>query len=55
MGRAVAALILSKYKLDQNPKLTQYVNEVGQTVARKSTWAQPLQRRPLRGAQHPGN
>jgi beta-barrel assembly-enhancing protease len=37
VGRAVAARILSKYKLDQNPKLTQYVNEVGQTVARKSS------------------
>jgi beta-barrel assembly-enhancing protease len=37
VGRAVAARILSKYKLDQNPKLTQYVNEVGETVARKSS------------------
>jgi predicted Zn-dependent protease len=37
VGRAVAARILSKYKLDQNPKLTQYVNEVGQAVARKSS------------------
>lgn len=41
VGRAVAARILSKYKLDQNPKLTQYVNEVGQTVARKSTRPNP--------------
>jgi predicted Zn-dependent protease len=37
VGRAVAARILSKYKLDQNPTLTQYVNEVGETVARKSS------------------
>ncbi len=37
VGRAVAARILGKYKLDQNPKLTQYVNEVGETVARKSS------------------
>jgi predicted Zn-dependent protease len=42
VGRAVAARILSKYKLDQNPKLTQYVNEVGQTVARKSTRPNPF-------------
>jgi predicted Zn-dependent protease len=40
VGRAVAARILGKYPLDQNPKLTAYVNEVGQTVARKSTRAQ---------------
>jgi predicted Zn-dependent protease len=37
VGRAVAARILAKYPLDQNPKLTNYVNEVGETVARKST------------------
>jgi predicted Zn-dependent protease len=36
VGRAVAARVLTKYKLDQNPKLTNYVNEVGDTVARKS-------------------
>ena len=42
MGRAVAARILGKYKLDQNPKLTQYVNEVGQTVARKSSRPNPF-------------
>ena len=42
VGRAVAAQILSRYKLDQNPKLTQYVNEVGQTVARKSTRPNPF-------------
>jgi predicted Zn-dependent protease len=42
VGRAVAAQILAKYKLDQNPKLTQYVNEVGQTVARKSTRPNPF-------------
>lgn len=37
VGRAVAARILSKYPLYQDPKLTLYVNEVGQTVARKSS------------------
>ena len=42
VGRAVAARILSKYKLDQNPKLTQYVNEVGDTVARKSSRPDPF-------------
>ncbi len=42
VGRAVAARILSKYKLDQNPKLTQYVNEVGETVARKSSRPNPF-------------
>ena len=42
VGRAVAARILGKYKLDQNPKLTQYVNEVGQTVARKSSRPDPF-------------
>jgi predicted Zn-dependent protease len=36
VGRAVAARILAKYPLYQNPKLTEYVNEVGQTLARKS-------------------
>jgi beta-barrel assembly-enhancing protease len=36
VGRAVAARIFSKYPLSTNAKLTQYVNEVGQTVARKS-------------------
>jgi beta-barrel assembly-enhancing protease len=36
VGRAVAARIFSKYPLSNNVKLTQYVNEVGQTVARKS-------------------
>ncbi len=36
VGRAVAARILSQYPLYQNPKVTEYVNEVGQTVARKS-------------------
>jgi predicted Zn-dependent protease len=41
VGRAVAARILGKYKLDQNPKLTQYVNEVGDTVARKSSRPNP--------------
>ena len=48
VGRAVAARILSKYKLDQNPKLTQYVNEVGQTVARKSTRPTPSRATTLR-------
>lgn len=42
VGRAVAARILGKYKLDQNPKLTQYVNEVGETVARKSSRPNPF-------------
>ncbi len=41
VGRAVAARILTRYKLDQNPKLTKYVNEVGDTVARKSTRPNP--------------
>jgi predicted Zn-dependent protease len=42
VGRAVAAQILGRYKLDPNPKLTQYVNEVGQTVARKSSRPNPF-------------
>jgi predicted Zn-dependent protease len=42
VGRAVAAQILSRYKLDPNPKLTQYVNEVGDTVARKSARPNPF-------------
>ncbi len=42
IGRAVAARILGKYKLDQNPQLTQYVNEVGETVARKSSRPNPF-------------
>jgi predicted Zn-dependent protease len=42
IGRAVAARVLGKYKLDQNPKLTEYVNEVGQTVARKSSRPNPF-------------
>jgi predicted Zn-dependent protease len=42
VGRAVAARILGKYKLDQDPKLTQYVNEVGETVARKSSRPNPF-------------
>jgi len=37
VGRAVAARILAKYPLYQNAEVTEYVNEVGQTVARKST------------------
>jgi beta-barrel assembly-enhancing protease len=37
VGRAVAARILSNYPLHQDPKLTEYVNLVGQTVARKSS------------------
>ncbi|MCL4502811.1 MAG: M48 family metalloprotease [Deltaproteobacteria bacterium] len=36
IGRAVAARVLSKYPLYNDPKVTEYVNEVGQTVARKS-------------------
>jgi predicted Zn-dependent protease len=42
VGRAVAARILSQYKLDPNPKLTKYVNEVGNTVARQSTRPNPF-------------
>jgi predicted Zn-dependent protease len=42
VGRAVAAQILGRYKLDQNAKLTQYVNEVGQAVAQKSTRPNPF-------------
>jgi predicted Zn-dependent protease len=42
VGRAVAARILTKYKLDQNTKLTEYVNEVGNVVARKSTLPNPF-------------
>jgi predicted Zn-dependent protease len=42
IGRAVAARILTKYKLDQNAKLTEYVNEVGDTVARKATRPNPF-------------
>jgi predicted Zn-dependent protease len=37
VGRAVAARLLSKYPLCQNVKLTAYVNEVGEAVARKSS------------------
>jgi beta-barrel assembly-enhancing protease len=37
VGRAVAARILSTYPLYENPEVTQYVNKVGQTVARKSS------------------
>ena len=36
VGRAVAARILSTNRLYTDPQLTQYVNEVGETVARKS-------------------
>ena len=36
VGRAVAARILSTYPLYRNLAVTEYVNEVGQTVARKS-------------------
>ncbi len=42
VGRAVAARILGQYKLDQNAKLTKYVNEVGNTVARKSSRPNPF-------------
>lgn len=37
VGRAVAARILATHPLVQDPKLRLYVNEVGQTVARKSS------------------
>ena len=33
LGRAVAATILSRYRLYGDPRWTQYLNEVGQTVA----------------------
>ncbi len=33
LGRAVAATILSRYRLYDDPRWTQYLNEVGQTVA----------------------
>ncbi len=36
IGRAVAARVLGQYPLYRNAKVTEYVNEVGQTVARKS-------------------
>jgi len=41
IGRAVAARVLGNYKLDQNAKLNEYVNEIGQTVARKSSRPNP--------------
>ena len=37
LGRGVAARILSQYPLSKDQALNTYVNEVGQTVARKST------------------
>jgi predicted Zn-dependent protease len=37
VGRAVGARILAQQSLRQDPELNRYVNEVGQTVARKST------------------
>jgi predicted Zn-dependent protease len=37
IGRAVAARLLTTYPLYQNAQVTEYVNEVGQTVARKSS------------------
>ncbi|MFZ5452201.1 MAG: M48 family metalloprotease [Thermodesulfobacteriota bacterium] len=37
VGRAVAARILTDHPLVQDPKLQLYVNEVGQTLARKSS------------------
>jgi predicted Zn-dependent protease len=42
IGRAVAARILTKYKLSQDTRLTEYVNEVGNVVARKSTLPNPF-------------
>jgi predicted Zn-dependent protease len=36
IGRAVAARVLSTYPLYKNAEVTEYVNEVGDTVARKS-------------------
>jgi predicted Zn-dependent protease len=37
LGRAVAARVLGRYPLSQDPQLTLYVNEVGLAVARKSS------------------
>ena len=37
LGRGVAARILSQYPLSKDQALNTYVNEVGQTVAKKST------------------
>jgi predicted Zn-dependent protease len=37
LGRGVAARILSKYPLSKDQALNTYVNEIGQTVAKKST------------------
>jgi predicted Zn-dependent protease len=37
IGRAVAALILSRYPLYKDPRLTLYLNQVGQTVLRKTS------------------
>ena len=42
IGRAVAARILTKYKLSQDTRLTEYVNEVGNVVARKSARPNPF-------------
>jgi beta-barrel assembly-enhancing protease len=41
LGRAVAARILGQYSLSKDQALNTYVNEVGQTVARKSTRPRP--------------
>ena len=41
VGRAVGARILAKYPLYQNQEVTQYVNKVGLTVARKSSLPHP--------------
>jgi predicted Zn-dependent protease len=41
LGRAVAAKILAQYPLSKNQGLNSYINEVGQTVARKSTRPRP--------------
>lgn len=41
VGRAVGARILAKYPLYQNQEVTQYVNKVGLTVARKSSRSHP--------------
>jgi len=37
VGRAVGARILARYPLYRNPEVTRYVNEVGLTLARKSS------------------
>jgi predicted Zn-dependent protease len=42
VGRAVAARLLARYPLYQNPEATLYVNQVGLAVARKSSRPNPF-------------